>query len=355
VSPLTLVRPTVVAPEPVTIRRDAPDAMAVRYAASHPGASAYHDPAWLRAIGRAFGHQTLCLTAHEGDDIVGMLPLVLFDSLLFGRFAVSLPFVNYGGLLVDTAEAARALRDAAVEETTRAGGSYLELRHTERLCAELTPRSHKVAMRLPLEAGIERQWLALDKKLRNQVRKAEKSGLTAHVGGAELVPEFYRVFARNMRDLGTPVYTRRWFDEVLATIDTARVVVVRHEQQPVAAAIVHSHRGTMEVPWASAIRDFNPLCANVLLYWRLLSLAIETGAHTFDFGRSTPGEGTFKFKEQWGAVAHPLVWEYWTAPGHAVPSLNPDNPKFSAAIAAWQRLPVAVATAIGPSIVRNIP
>jgi FemAB-related protein (PEP-CTERM system-associated) len=354
VSPLTLVKPAA-STTPVIVRADAPPQVRARYVAAHPEASAYHHPEWLRIIGAAFGHRTMSLTASEGGRITGLLPLVFFDSLLFGRFAVSLPFVNYGGILADNADAARGLREAAVEETRRARAAYLELRHTARLSPELAPRRHKVAMRLRLEADPGRQWLALDKKLRNQVRKAEKSGLTAHVGGAELVPDFYRVFARNMRDLGTPVYTRRWFDQVLAAIATARVVVIRHEQAAVAAAIVHTHRGTMEVPWASAIRDFNPLCANVLLYWRLLSLAIETGAHTFDFGRSTPGEGTFKFKEQWGAAPHPLVWEYWTAPGRPVPSLNPDNPKFSAAIAAWQRLPVALTTAIGPSIVRNIP
>jgi serine/alanine adding enzyme len=311
---------------------------------------------WLDIIARAFDRRVLLLTAHSGDDrIVGVLPLVFFDHILFGRFAVSLPFVNYGGVIADTTDAAHALCEAAIAATKRVGGAHLELRHTARLYPDLIGREHKVAMRLPLQPTTEAQWLAIDRKLRNQVRKAEKSGLEACVGGPDLVADFYQVFARNMRDLGTPVYTRRWFDGILARVETARVVVVRHRGAPVAAGIVHTHRGTMEVPWASANRDFNPLCANVLLYWRMLALAIESGAHTFDFGRSTPGEGTFRFKQQWGAEAHPLVWEYWLASGRSVPSLNPDNPRYDAAIRAWQRLPVAVATAIGPLIVRHIP
>ena len=341
--------------EAVTVRTDAHATRVAAYAAGHSGASAYHDPVWLDIIARAFRRRALLLTAHSGDRIVGMLPLVFFDSLLFGRFAVSLPFVNYGGVIADNDDAAHALCDAAIEETQRAGGTHLELRHTARVRPELIGREHKVAMRLPLQRTTDAQWQALDRKLRNQVRKAEKSDLEAFVGGRELVADFYRVFARNMRDLGTPVYTRRWFEEVVARIDSARVVVVRHRGVAVAAGIVHTHRGTMEVPWASANRDFNPLCANVLLYWRLLSLAIESGAHTFDFGRSTPGEGTFRFKEQWGAGPHPLVWEYWLASGRAVPSLNPDNPRYGAAIRAWQRLPVPVATALGPLIVRHLP
>jgi hypothetical protein len=110
------------------------------------------------------------------------------------------------------------------------------------------------------------------------------------------------------------------------------VFVVRHGGRPVAASLVHWHRDTIEVPWASALREFNPLCANVLLYWQMLRFAIERGARTFDFGRSTPGEGTFHFKRQWGAEPRELVWEYWTA-GAPLPDLSPANPKFALAIA----------------------
>lgn len=87
----------------------------------------------------------------------------------------------------------------------------------------------------------------------------------------------------------------------------------------------------------------------------MLRFCVERGFKAFDFGRSTPNEGTFHFKKQWGAEPHELVWEYWTAPGHSLPNLNPANPKFSLAIQAWQRLPLAVASALGPRIVRNIP
>jgi FemAB-related protein (PEP-CTERM system-associated) len=314
-------------------------------------------PAWLDVIHRAFGHDTRYLTAESAGDICGVLPLVLFNSRLFGRFSVSIPFVNYGGVLSDSAAAARALLAHAIDETRRAGGTHVELRHCgEQLFPELTARRHKVAMELALERAPELQWDALDRKVRNQIRKAEKSGLTTDSGGTELLAAFYDVFAHNMRDLGTPVYGIRFFQEVLTEFGAcARVFCVSHRGQPAAASIVVWRGSRIEVPWASAIRTFNPLCANVLLYWKMLQFATERGFTTFDFGRSTPNEGTFLFKRQWGAVPRPLVWEYWTAPGHSLPDLNPANPKFHLAVRAWQRLPLAVATAIGPRIVRNIP
>jgi len=349
--------PAVVAPEgSVAVRAGGAVEAIDAYVAQRACASGYHRPAWLGVIERAFSHETRYLVAEAGGTVAGVLPLVFFSSRLFGRFAVSIPFVNYGGIVADTPECARALLDAAIEETAKSGGAHLELRHTTAMCAGLPARRHKVAMHLPLEATVELQWARLDRKVRNQVRKAEKSGVQTEVGGAELLDAFYGVFARNMRDLGTPVYDRRFFEEILRTFpETTRIVLATVGGRPAAASLLYWHRGVIEVPWASAIRDFNALCVNVLLYWQMLQFAVTSGFRVFDFGRSTPGEGTFRFKQQWGAQPRELVWEYWTASGQPLPDLSPNNPKYRFAIHAWQRLPLAIATAVGPAIVRHIP
>jgi serine/alanine adding enzyme len=340
----------------VTVRSDAAASLVDAYVAAHPEATAYHRHAWTQLVQDAFGHRTTYLAAEAGGRIVGVLPLVFFRSAVFGRFAVSMPFFNYGGILADDAAVERELLTRAIAEARSAGCSHLELRHTRQHFAELPSKRHKVGMELPLASSGEAQWAALDGKVRNQVRKAEKSGLTGESGGIEMLPSFYEVFARNMRDLGTPVYGSGFFEAVLATFpDRARLFVVRAGDRPVAASLVHWTGATIEVPWASALREFNPLCANVLLYWHMLQFAVSRGFRSFDFGRSTPGEGTFRFKKQWGAEPRELVWEYWMAEGRELPEMNPANPKFDLAIRAWQRLPVRVATALGPRIVRNIP
>jgi FemAB-related protein (PEP-CTERM system-associated) len=340
----------------IVIRPDLPAARWDSFVARQPAASAYHRAHWTGIIEDAFGHETGRLAAEADGEIVGVLPLVFFDSRLFGRFAVSMPFVNYGGILAASADARTSLLDAAVAETRRRGGTHLELRHTARGFPQLQARTHKVAMVVQLERTVDGQWQRLDRKLRNQVRKAEKSGVRMSEGGPELLDAFYDVFARNMRDLGTPVYSRRFFVEVLRQLgETARVFCAWKGDTPIAASIVLGHGDTMEVPWASSIRDFNPLCANVLVYWTMLRFAIDRGHTHFDFGRSTPLEGTYQFKQQWGAEPSPLVWEYWTAAGRALPDLSPKNPRYGRAIDMWQKLPVPVTRLVGPWIVRNIP
>jgi len=159
-----------------------------------------------------------------------------------------------------------------------------------------------------------------------------------------------------MRDLGTPVYGRRFFSEVLASFPTrASVHVVRLRGRAVAAGIIYRTSGTVEVPWASSIRDYNSLCPNHLLYWSVIERAIAERAQVLDFGRSTPNEGTYKFKEQWGAEPVPLCWEYRLLRGATLPNTSPTNSRFRLAIRMWQKLPLSVATRIGPAIVRAIP
>jgi FemAB-related protein (PEP-CTERM system-associated) len=326
-----------------------------RFVDAHPDATAYHDWRWRDVFLEAFQHPAHYLEARVGGEICGVLPLVRMHSRLFGRFLVSLPFVNYGGFLVRSPEAGRALVDRAALLARDDRCSHIELRHQRRELPERPVRQHKVAMRLQLLEP-EALWTSLDRKVRNQVRKAERSQLEAFHGGPELLDEFYAIFRRNMRDLGTPVYSRRFFEAVLKYFPDRTVVhVVRRGDETIAAGITLSARRTVEVPWASSLREHLALCPNNLLYWSIIRWASEGGFATLDFGRSTPDEGTFHFKRQWGAVPSPLYWEYVVEGNGLLPHFSPDNPRYRAAVAMWKHLPLGVANLLGPHIVRGIP
>jgi len=167
----------------VDVRDDLPAADTDRYVDAHPRATGYHRRVWTDLIGRAFGHRTMYLAAQTPDGVAGVLPLAFFRSRLFGTFAVSLPFVNYGGVLADGPEVAAALLDRAVAEARASGCSHLELRHTAQAFPSLAARRHKVAMMLRLSDRPDTEWERLDRKVRNQVRKGEKSNLSVEIGG----------------------------------------------------------------------------------------------------------------------------------------------------------------------------
>lgn len=322
-----------------------------------PLATPYHRWAWRKVIEDSFRHRTHYLSALDGSGSVrGVLPLVHMKSKIFGNFLVSVPFVNYGGVLCDSEGALQALLFAAEELRRDLGAEYVELRHLGTAVAGLPSREHKVTMLLPLNGDAQTQWTGFNAKLRNQVRKAEKNDLRCSIGQQELLDQFYPVFARNMRDLGTPVYGREFFRNVLAALPEAtRILAVSYRGETIAAGIVSWYRSTMEMPWASSIGDFRALCPNNMLYWEAIRFAIGKGCTRFDFGRSTPGEGTYNFKKQWGAEPVQLYWQYLLEPGKPLPELNPKNPKYQGAIRLWKRLPVRLTSLIGPAIVRSIP
>ncbi len=317
----------------------------------------YHLAGWRRVIEEAFGHPTYYVAVKGQDGTVqGMVPLVLLASRGFGRFLVSLPFVNYGGLIADSQEGRSLLEAFTIDQAKALNADHVELRHQEATNTSWVSSERKVSMRLPLPTSYEQLVKEFPSKLRSQVRRAQKEGMLARVGGRECLDEFYAVFSRCMRDLGTPVYAKGFFAKILEIFPKeARICVVSHGKTPVAAGFLYGFRSALEIPWAASDKRFNKLAPNMLLYGTVLDYACQQGFQVFDFGRSTPDSGTYRFKEQWGAQPKQLHWYYWMKDGRQLPQLNPENPKYALAIHLWQKLPVAVANLLGPHIVKHLP
>jgi FemAB-related protein (PEP-CTERM system-associated) len=315
-----------------------------------------HLAGWKKVIEESFGHQCIYLMASENGAVHGVLPLVHLRSRLFGSFLVSVPFLNYGGIVSENPTARQSLFQHARALASERGASHVELRHELRLLDDLPTKQHKVVMLLDLPEEPEKLWNQFKAKLRSQIRKPMKEELLVRFGREEELENFYEVFSVNMRDLGTPVYSRKFFSSILQHFPkTSWICTVFFKGRPVAAGFLFGFRETLEIPWASSLRRYNNLAANMLLYWSVLEFAIKQGYKKFDFGRSTPDEGTYKFKEQWGAQPVPLHWQYWLANGKPIPDLSPKNAKYQLAINVWQKLPLFVTRLVGPAIVRNIP
>jgi FemAB-related protein (PEP-CTERM system-associated) len=326
------------------------------FVASRPDASGYHLWRWRRVFEQGLGHRACYLVAERAGALVGVLPLVEVRSRLFGRALSSLPYVNYGGVLAVDAVAGEALVERARILAGERSLSFVVLRHRDRQFTGLPGRSHKVTMEMPLAATRDAMWDRLDRKVRNQVRKAEKSSVIVSAGGIELLDDFYGVFARNMRDLGTPVYSRELFAAILREFPIdARLHIGRLNGVPIAVALSYAYGESIEVPSASSLREHRALCANHLIYWNIITTAIAEGRQLFDFGRSTPNDGTYNFKEQWGATPRPLWWEYVLLNDHPLPADDRHSRKYEMTIELWKRLPLGVANALGPYIARLVP
>ncbi len=340
------------------------------------GVCGEHDPRWLGVFREALGHRPMMLIAREGrgqseDDqqearrglITGYLPLCLVSSCLFGRFLVSLPYLNRAGVVADGPETATQLAQEAVALAGRLKVRYLELRHFGPALDWFgqgdwvsAVRDDKQRMVLTLPDNDEALWKSVGPKVRNQVRKGDKHELGMRWGGQALLEDFYGVFAVNMRDLGTPVYPKQLFGLILERFGSdAELAVVDYQGRPVAGALlVHDGRGSTQVPSASSLREFNTTNANMWMYHRLLLRTIEKGGREFDFGRSSVDSGTYRFKKQWGAQPQPTVWHYHVYRGD-ISGMRPDSPQNQRRVAMWKKLPLWLTRWAGPMIVRGIP
>jgi serine/alanine adding enzyme len=325
-----------------------------------PNASLYHGFEWRDILAQTFGHRSCYLMARDAGVTRGVLPLVEMQSALFGHFFVSLPFVNYGGILADTPECELALATAAVNRAEKRGARHIELRQSFAASASWAQtgwklRQHKAALVIPLARDPETHWSGLGSRMRGKVRKAAKSEAIFSANGAEGLEDFYRVFGLNMRDLGTPVYSRRFFQNVLRLAKDASVLLVHREGRPTAGAIALRRGPRLELPWICSDYSQSTFHVNEYLYWNAIRWACQSGAHELDLGRSSIGAGTYRFKLQWNPEVRPLFWYYWLASGTELPEFNPDNPKYALAVRWWKRMPLALANRVGPWIVRNIP
>ncbi len=316
----------------------------------------YHHGAWLTIIKKSFGHESLVLAAIDGNgNILGGLPLTFFSSKVFGKFAVSIPFLNYGGVISAYFDIALALIEQSNAICADKKLSHIEIRTMQAGLAE-NVLDKKVSMVLELpksDAILEKQ---LGTKLRAQYKKAEEYRPTYKIGKLDLLNDFYKVFSRNMRDLGTPVYGKNWFANILSSpAIKSTILIVYMDKKPVSAGFLVGNDVMLEIPWASTIQSANDKNANMWMYRHILSYAIAEGYKFFDFGRSTMGAGTYKFKKQWGALPYQHYWYYVLASGNKKPELNPDNPKFRIFIFMWKLMPVWLTKIIGPQIIKQIP
>ncbi len=328
------------------------------YVLAHPEGTAYQLYAWGKAVERAYGYHPRYIMAELDGKICGVMPLIDFRIPLLGRQLISLPYCDSGGILADSEEVAHALWQKALAFAEEQH-CVSEIRSNYPLQFAGENTTDKVRMILELPENSDTLFESFKSKLRNKIKLPVREGYVARTGAGELLPDFYRIFTENMRDLGSPVHSLRWFEAVVDYFkDRARIVVVyTSDGTPASAGIILLHSNTIANPWSSSLRYYNRWKPNMLLYWTFLAFASDNSFKYFDFGRSTTGEGTWRFKSQWGAVPKPLFWyELNSKGGKELPARNHTDTSRNRQLAAalWSKLPLAGANWLGPRIRKYI-
>lgn len=312
--------------------------------------------AWKRAIEKTFGYKAIYLFAERGGEITGIAPLFLAADWLGGRRLISVPLGVYGGICASDAESRERLLETVKQECVERGVDYLELRHRKRgIDAGFHPNTLYTTFTTSLNADVDANLKRLPRDTRYMIRKAEKAGLRSE-RGLHLKDTFYNLFAQSMHRHGTPVFPRALFENLAQEFGNAlEFMMVYSGSSPVAAVLSFFFRDTVLPYYAGAGPEAPKLGANNFMYWDLMKHAAQAGLKKFDFGRSKKGTGSYAFKTQWNMDVEPLDYEVFLVRRKTVPNFSPVNPKFERAIRMWQRMPLWMANAMGPRVVRWLP
>jgi FemAB-related protein (PEP-CTERM system-associated) len=283
--------------------------------------------------------------------------LARVKTVLFGNTLISVPFCVYGGPLAADPESAAALSDHAAMLLKQTGASAIEFRHregVESVAGDWLERPDLyVTFRKPIEADNDKNMKSIPRKQRAMVRKGIQNGLRSVADRDAAL--LHGIYAESVRNLGTPVFSRRYFT-MLADVfgDDCDVVTVMDGDDAIASVMNFYFRDEVLPYYGGGTAAARQRAANDFMYWEVMRRAADRGLGLFDFGRSKIGTGSHDFKKNWGFTPENLRYRYKLAPGASIPDHNPLNPKYRLFIAGWKRLPLVVANVIGPSIVRGL-
>jgi FemAB-related protein (PEP-CTERM system-associated) len=325
------------------------------YVNNHPNGTPYHRIAWNSAISDAYRHRTFYLLAKDSNCICGILPLCLIKPPLLPGILCGSPYCDVGGVLANDNLIKKKLINKGLELADDLGKISLLLRerHIEYINSDYMPedlQGKKVSMILKLPESSDILLASFKSKLRSQIKKAVKNGLVFESGrNKQQIDDFYDVFTQNMRKLGSPTHSYKWFEQLRTNYNRDLIIgVVKYNKVVIGAGMVISSNGTSFIPWASTILKYNRLAPNMLLYWNLIKYACDSGSNHFDFGRSTYGEGTYNFKKQWGTTPLPLLWTTYSASGNIEINTSSYSRTKNIAEKAWSHLPLILTKKLGP-------
>lgn len=329
-----------------------------QYVRGHKKGTFCHLVGWKTVVESGAGHRCPYLIAEEAGKIVGILPLVVRESLLFGKALISSMFAVYGGVLASSEAAYAALDEAAwaiaaAENIDALTYRSVEARHEDRDGWTVDADSSATFQR-ELADNPESILLSIPRKQRAVVRKSLKAGL--HCDWGSDLETFYSLYAESVRNLGTPVFSKKLFRGFLDVFqDDVEVQVIRTpEGQPVASLMSFYFTDYVLPYYAGGNREARKYGAHDFMYYQLMVRAAARGAKLFDFGRSKVGSGPYKFKKNWGFEPTLLQYETRLADGAEPQDLSPNNKKFVAMVNLWKKLPLPVANFLGPSIARHL-
>ncbi|HEX6818324.1 MAG TPA: GNAT family N-acetyltransferase [Ktedonobacterales bacterium] len=321
-------------------------------------------PAWLELIGSLYGYDIVHLVSQPTNGQVrGYLPVAVIKTALTGKRVVGLPFTDYSPVIAADAAATNDLVDQAIHLARLEGARYLELRAgpNETLAerADLTKSDLYVRYVLPLDKDPDKLLARARPRMRSQVRKAERDGVSVRWGLERRdIDTFYQLHLQTRSGKhGMPAQPRRYFTGMwddFAASGHVRLALAEYKGRCIAAAILLIAGGTVSSSYVATDQRYLELNATRAAEWAAIEWACANGYTLWDFGRTArESEGLKQYKRAWGATE--LDLPYFYSPDVAgLAATSETSRKYALLTACWRKLPLSVAEPLGGRLYRHL-
>ena len=316
----------------------------------------YHQVGWKRVVQETYGHKPYYLFAESKmGEVVGILPMFLIKNVFFGKRLVSVPFASYGSVCCENDDIGNALINEAIDIGKNLSVGYCEFRNFKNMNAHENFNCMKEysTFVLDLSNGVEHIWKNMSRKVRNMIRKGEKSNLKFKVEvSGDAISDFYEIYSKNMRDLGTPVHDYKFFNNIYKIFpENVFIAKVELNGKLISSLYLLKFKDMLLSGWGSSLIGFLKYAPNDFMYWNSIKYACKNNLLWFDFGRSPVNSGSYKFKERWGSVEIPLTYCYYPS----MKNISSPQVKYGKFAKMWSKLPLKVTKIIGPRVRKHIP
>lgn len=274
---------------------------------SHPQATIFHHPAWIRLISDCYGYKTAVFALIDGNKNVAGLPFMQVQSWLTGSRIVCLPFSDFcPPLAVDESSANRLV--TGIQNLLNQDHMPPIHVHWQLPQLRFVQSDGEVFRHITLlSKSSEEVFNRLSKsRVQRHIRRAEKEGVKiVHTTTWNDMHIFYDLLLQTRRRLGVPIQPFKFFRllwERLIHADMGFILLAFKDQQPLAGALFLHTQQTLTYKYGASDASSWRYRPNHLLFWHALRWGCENDFQLFDWGRTDLTDiGLREFKQGWGS------------------------------------------------------
>lgn len=312
--------------------------------------------AWKTIFTKVYNSKTHYLLVEENGAVTGVLPLLHIKSLIAGNYVTSFP----GGLLANDNDTASLLLNHGKLIVEKNHAKYLILRdgRIKWQDPELITDEEHINLIIHIHSDLGETRNSMKRRVRTLVNRSLNNGLKANHGW-DLQSDFYHVYSLAMREIGTPTFGRKFFNQIhLSLRQNLHPLTISRNGDILGGGYIVPHRNCIHCLWSGLLKDYYDLYISHFLYWEVIRFAYQKGYEHVNLGRCRKESGLYFFKKGFGGRVQPLYQQFYLHEAQKRPPVGAeieDELKYRVFTTAWRFLPHKVTEILGPEIRKVIP